>query len=51
MRVRRAQNRRVQRAGRNAEIVDEAAAARQQRGVLDALDRTPDPRPVVTLID
>lgn len=44
MRVRRAQDRRVQRAGRDAEIVDEAAAAREQRGVLDALDRTPDPR-------
>ena len=39
MGVRRAQDRRVQGAGRNANIVDIAAAPGQQRGVLDPLDR------------
>ena len=33
----------MQRAGPHAEIVDVAAAAGQQRGVFDALDRTADP--------
>ena len=34
----------MQRAGPDAEIVDEAAAAGQQRGVFDARDRLSDPR-------
>src|SRR6266567_3741629 len=39
MRVRRAQDRGVQRAGPNAEVIDETPAPNQQRGVFDALDR------------
>jgi hypothetical protein len=41
--VRRAQKRRVQRARMNADVVHEAAAAGQKRGVLDARDRSADP--------
>src|SRR5258708_18579165 len=53
MGVRRAQDRCVLGARLNAEIVDEVAATAQQRGILDALDRTTDPRPIVApaLID
>jgi hypothetical protein len=43
MRVRRAQDRRVQRARLDAKIIDVAAATRQQSGVLDALDGTSEP--------
>jgi hypothetical protein len=44
MSMRRAQDRRMKSARLNAEIVDEAAATAQQGGILDALDRTADPR-------
>ena len=43
MRVRRPQNGGVQRAGLFAEIVDEASAPGQERGVFDALDRLATP--------
>ena len=39
MRVRRAQDRGVQRAGTYAEVVDEAAAPDEQRGIFDTLNR------------
>jgi len=40
----RAQDRGVERAGTNSEIVDEATASGQQRRIFDARNRPPDPR-------
>ena len=48
MRMRRAQDRGMQRAGRHAEIVDVAAAPGQQVGVLHPLDRLAAPAGVAT---
>src|SRR6516165_12821336 len=44
MRVRRTQDRGVEGAGTNAEIVDEVAASCQKRRIFDARDRPPDPK-------
>src|SRR5260221_6107948 len=41
--VRRAQDRRMQGTGRNADVVDIAPAPGEKRQVLDPLDRLPDP--------